>query len=75
MIHGFKCFNCDHIFTEFEADYHKRCECHYWLDDSPVEELMFMACPECGCEDFEEVWINAEEDEENQSEEEAGYTG
>lgn len=65
MIYGWKCFCCDHFFTELEADYHTVYEKHYWLDDSPVEELTFMACPECGSEDIYEEWIDDEEYEES----------
>ena len=60
---GWQCFNCDCVFEEHEAEWHKTYEKHYWLDDQPVKELTFMACPECGCEDIDEVWIDDEEDE------------
>ena len=58
---GWRCFACDHFFEEHEADYHTIYEKHWWLDDAPVETLVFMACPECGSEDIEEEWIDDEE--------------
>ena len=61
----YQCFRCDEIFTEEEADYHTVLETHWWLDGHPIEELTYMACPECGCEDWEEVF----DDEEDESEE------
>lgn len=59
----FQCFCCDAIFTEDKADYHTVMEPHWWLDGHPIEELVYMACPECGCEDFDEVFDDDEESE------------
>lgn len=44
-----------------DADFHTERERHYWLEDCPTETLSFMACPDCGCEDVEEI----DEEEEN----------
>ena len=59
----YKCSCCGCVFEEDEAVYHKEYERHWWLDDSPVEELVYMACPECGCEDFDEDFDDDEESE------------
>ena len=59
----YQCFYCDAIFTEDEADYHTVLEPHWWLDDCPMEELCFMACPECGSEEIEECFDDGEESE------------
>ena len=58
----FYCLACGAKFLGMEADYHTVQERHIWLDDCPVETLSFMACPECGCEDIEEIDGEEEDD-------------
>lgn len=58
----FYCLACGAKFLGMEADYHTVQERHIWLDDCPVETLLFMACPECGCEDIEEIDGEEEDD-------------
>lgn len=58
---SYQCSNCAEVFNDNTAAYHTILEPHWWLDGCPMEELTFMACPECGCEDFEEVWEDDEE--------------
>ena len=58
----FRCRSCGAEFLGMDADYHVERERHYWLDDCPTETLSFMACPDCGCEDVEEIDGEEEDD-------------
>lgn len=69
MVLAYKCENCGHIFQDHSAEWHRVYERHYWLDDSPLEQLDFMACPECGSEDWETVIVNEDLEEEVEDEE------
>ena len=61
---GYKCFCCDTEFYEHEAAIRTVLEPHWWLDGCPMEELSFLVCPECGCDDLEEIDIEEDEPEE-----------
>ena len=60
---GFVCSACGEVFPENHVVYHRYIERHYWLDESPIEQLEFRACPECGSEEVEEVLLLDESDE------------
>ncbi len=63
---AFKCEDCGEIFEDHDIEYHRVNERHYWLDDSPIEQLEFRACPYCHSEDIEEIIVDDEDEDESE---------
>lgn len=57
----FKCETCGALIREDEREARAYREVHYWLDDSPYEEMVDYYCPECGSDELEETCDPEEE--------------
>ena len=56
-----KCSECDHVFSEDDAETRKECVGEFWGAPAYMD---YNACPECGSTELDEYYENEDEGEE-----------